>query len=77
MEAFETLIQSVSYFGVFQKLMSLSSTDIAVIFLVSKPAFVMMAGLAVLTARARGREELLEHDAPAGLLGEDDSTDLR
>ena len=72
MDAIYTLLESVSYLGVVKKLMTMSSTDIAVLFLVSKPAFILTAGLAVLTAR-RGekRRQLAGGGGPARLLEAD------
>ncbi len=51
MEFIETFIFSASYLGVIDKLIELSPTDMAVIFLISKPAFIFTAGLMVLTTR--------------------------
>lgn len=62
MEHLEALLQSASYLGVFKKLMAMSSTDIAVLFLVSKPAFILTAGIAVLTARKKDDPPKLESD---------------
>lgn len=68
MEHLEALLQSASYLGVIQKLMTMSSTDIAVLFLVSKPAFVLTAGVAVLTSRRKTESPQLEgEDEPRQL----------
>ncbi|QDG52692.1 hypothetical protein FIV42_18690 [Persicimonas caeni] len=69
MEHIEALLQSASYFGVIKKLMAMSPTDIAVLFLVSKPAFILTAGVAVLTSRKKdGPPQLSEEGGAAGLL---------
>jgi hypothetical protein len=58
MELLEAIFHSASYIGVVEQLMALSSTDLAVLFLVSKPAFIMVAGVAVLISRARNQRQL-------------------
>lgn len=72
MEHLEAILQAVSYLGVIDKLMGLSATDIAVLFLVSKPAFVLTAGVVVLTSH-RGEPASLPQpdDEPAGYLSDD------
>lgn len=50
MEFVETFLHAASYLGVVERLMALSTTDIAVLFLASKPAFIFTAVVLVLTA---------------------------
>jgi hypothetical protein len=68
MDHIEVFLQSASYFGVVKKMMALSSTDIAVLFLVSKPAFILMAGFAVLTTRKKSEQASLPEQDSVGLL---------
>ncbi len=75
MEHLEALLHSASYLGVIDQLMRMSTTDIAVLFLISKPAFILTAGVVVLTT---GKEQHppglpeAENDATAGYLPEDE-----
>lgn len=63
MEWFETIVQSLSYIGVLEKLVGMTTTDIVVVYLVSKPAFLITALIMVLT-EPREHRRRLEHDAP-------------
>jgi hypothetical protein len=58
MEWFETIIQSLSYIGVLDKLIGLTTTDIAVVYLISKPAFLVTAIIMVATDPREDRREL-------------------
>jgi hypothetical protein len=68
MDYLEAFLQSASYFGVIKQMMALSSTDIVVLFLISKPAFILTAGLVVLTTRKKDAQSCLADDDPAGYL---------
>jgi hypothetical protein len=70
MDHIEAFLQSASCFGVIKQMMALSSTDIAVLFLASKPAFILMAGLAVLTTRKRDEQARLPDEKLSGYLSE-------
>lgn len=63
MEWFETIVQSLSYIGVIEKLMSMTTTDIAVVYLISKPAFLFTAIIMVATEPRNGDREL-DSDKP-------------
>lgn len=76
MEQIEAFLQSASIFGVIHKLAGLSSTDIAVLFLASKPAFILTAGVVVFTSHRKRREALpeadgVDDDPHAGLLADE------
>ncbi|MGM0557172.1 MAG: hypothetical protein ACQEVA_12390 [Myxococcota bacterium] len=58
MELFETIIQSLSYIGVLDKLIGLTTTDIAVVYLISKPAFLVTAIIMVATDPREERPKL-------------------
>ena len=61
MEIFESILQTLSYVGVFDTLMGMSQTDIVMVFLLSKPAFILTAVVLVWTVHGRevfGRREL-------------------
>lgn len=60
MEWFETIIQSLSYIGVLEQLIGLTTTDIAVVFLISKPAFLITSIIMVATDVRKERLEQLE-----------------
>jgi hypothetical protein len=60
MEWFETIIQSLSYIGVLEQLIGLTTTDIAVVFLISKPAFLITSIIMVATDVRKERLERLE-----------------
>ena len=63
MEWFETIIQSLSYIGVLEKLVGLTTTDIAVVYLISKPAFLVTTIIMVATEPREERDKL-EGDRP-------------
>lgn len=63
MELFEAFIQSLSYIGVLEKLVGLTTTDIALVYLVSKPAFLVTSVIMVATDVRKDRAEQLEADA--------------
>lgn len=54
LEAIQALLTTTSFFQVIQQLMLVSPTDLVMIYLLSKPVFVIAAVGAVISGRARG-----------------------
>ena len=63
MEWFEAFIQSLSYIGVLEKLVGLTTTDIAVVYLISKPAFLITSVIMVATDIRKDHADQLETDS--------------
>lgn len=66
MDLFESFLESTSSVGVFRHLIELSTTDTVVLFLLSKPAFILVAAIVVFHSKWRALREERQVAAEAG-----------
>ena len=61
LELIETLVSTTSFFEVFRRLAEMNATEMMVLFLLSKPLFVIIALGAVFSGRSWGEAHYLHH----------------
>lgn len=61
LELIETLLATTSFLNVVDGLEALSMTDVMVVFLLSKPLFIIVALGAIFSGRRRGNAHYLHH----------------